>query len=104
MDNAAKYGRAAGRIVVTIGSTASWVVIRFRDFGPGIPESELPFVKKKFYKGSGKERGSGIGLSVCDEIVSRHKGRLELENASDGRSGLIVTVMLPVVNEEELTI
>ena len=104
MDNAAKYGRSAGRIVVTVGATDSWVVIRFRDFGPGIPEKELPFVKKKFYKGSGKERGSGIGLSVCDEIVGRHKGRLELQNAADGRTGLIVTVMLPVMNQKELTI
>lgn len=104
MDNAAKYGRSAGRIVVTIGFTEQWVVIRFRDFGPGIPPDELPFVKKKFYKGSSKERGSGIGLSVCDEIVTRHKGRLELENASDDKSGLIVTVMLPVMKENELTI
>lgn len=104
MDNAAKYGRAAGRIVVTIGATESWVMIRFRDFGSGIPPAELPFVKKKFYKGSGKERGSGIGLSVCDEIIGRHKGKLELENASDGRNGLVVTVTLPVMNEEELTI
>ena len=104
MDNAAKYGRDAGRIVVTVGSAVNWVVIRFRDFGPGIAENEINFVKKKFYKGSGKERGSGIGLSVCDEIVTRHKGKLELENASDGRTGLIVTVMLPAMNEEELTI
>ena len=104
MDNAAKYGRSAGRIVVTIGSAAGWVIVRFRDYGPGIPENEIPFVKKKFYKGSGKERGSGIGLSVCDEIITRHKGKLELENASDGRTGLIVTILLPVMNEEELTI
>ena len=104
MDNAAKYGRKGGRIVVTIGATEGWVVIRFRDFGPGIPEKELPFVKKKFYKGSGKERGSGIGLSVCDEIVARHNGRLELQNATDSRSGLVVTVMLPVISREELTI
>ena len=104
MDNAAKYGRSAGHIGVTIGSTDSWVVIRFRDYGPGIPRNELPFVKKKFYKGSGKERGSGIGLSVCEEIVARHKGRLELENAGDERTGLIVTILLPVMNEEELTI
>ncbi len=104
MDNAAKYGRSAGRIQVTVGAAGGWVVIRFRDFGPGIPPEELPFVKKKFYKGSGKERGSGIGLSVCDEIVTRHKGKLELANAADGRTGLIVTVMLPVMNEDDLTI
>ncbi len=104
MDNAAKYGRAAGRILVTIGAAGGWVIIRFRDFGPGIPPEELPFVKKKFYKGSGKERGSGIGLAVCEEIIGRHKGKLELENAADGRTGLVVTVMLPVMKEEDLTI
>lgn len=104
MDNAAKYGRSAGRITATIGAAGGWVVIRFRDYGPGIPADELPYVKRKFYKGSGKERGSGIGLSVCDEIVTRHNGTLELENSRDGRTGLVVTISLPVIKEEELTI
>lgn len=104
MDNAAKYGRSAGRITATIGAAGGWVVIRFRDYGPGIPADELPHVKRKFYKGSGKERGSGIGLSVCDEIVTRHNGTLELENSRDGRTGLVVTISLPVIKEEELTI
>ena len=57
------------------------MVVRIRDYGPGIPEEELPFVKQKFYKGSSKARGSGIGLAVCDEIVTaprrhvRHRQR-----------------------------
>ena len=104
MDNAAKYGRSAGKFTVSIGAVENWVVIRFRDYGPGIPENELPHVKRKFYKGSGKERGSGIGLSVCDEIIARHNGRLEIENSKDERSGLVVTVLLPVIKEEELLI
>ena len=104
MDNAAKYGRAAGKFTVSIGAAENWVVIRFRDFGPGVPENELPHIKRKFYKGSGKERGSGIGLSVCDEIIARHNGRLEIENSKDERSGLVVTVLLPVIKEEELLI
>ena len=65
-----------------------------RDHGPGIPEQELPHVKEKFYKGSGKERGSGIGLAVCEEIVSRHGGRLSIENAPGG--GVLATVLLPI--------
>ena len=69
------------------------VVVRIRDFGPGIPEDELPLVKKKFYKGSSSVRGTGIGLAVCDEIVEMHGGTLTLENAEGG--GTLVTVRLP---------
>ena len=69
------------------------VVVRIRDFGPGIPEDEIPLVKKKFYKGSSKARGSGIGLAVCDEIVEMHGGSLTLENAPEG--GTLVTVRIP---------
>jgi two-component system OmpR family sensor kinase len=104
MDNAAKYGRAAGHFTVTVGATDEWVVIRFRDYGPGIPENELPFVKRKFYKGSSKQRGSGIGLSVCDEIITRHNGLLRIENNSDGKGGVTVSVYLPVINENDLRI
>ena len=61
---------------------------------PGIPEDEIPLVKKKFYKGSSKARGTGIGLAVCDEIVQLHGGTLTLGNAEGG--GTVVTVSLPV--------
>ena len=68
--------------------------MRIRDYGPGIPEDELPLVKRKFYKGSSKERGTGIGLAVCEEIVQLHNGELTLENAEGG--GTLVTVRLPI--------
>ena len=73
------------------------VVFRIRDYGPGIPEEELPHVKMKFYKGSSKARGSGIGLAVCEEIVTMHGGTLTLENAEGG--GTLVTVRLPMGEE-----
>ena len=63
-----------------------------RDYGPGIPEEELPFVKQKFYKGSSKARGSGIGLAVCDEIIHLHNSTFEIANAPGG--GTIVTIAL----------
>ena len=47
-----------------------------RDYGPGIPEDDLENVKKKFYKGQSKERGSGIGLAVCEEIIALQNERL----------------------------
>ena len=69
-------------------------VIRIRDYGPGIPPEELPHVKYKFYKGSSKARGSGIGLAVCEEIITRHEGTLDIGNAEGG--GCLVTIRLPI--------
>lgn len=93
--NAAKYGREGKRIEVSVHMDASFVYIKIRDYGPGIPEDELEHVKKKFYRGSNaKERGSGIGLAVCDEIIRFHGGSLDLKNAEGG--GLLVTIKLPI--------
>ena len=93
LDNAAKHGGEGKRIEATMHLERDWVVVRIRDFGPGIPEDEIPLVKKKFYKGSSKARGTGIGLAVCDEIVQMHGGELILSNAQGG--GTLVTVRLP---------
>ena len=94
LNNAAKHGGEGKRIIASIDAEQDDVVVRIRDFGPGIPEDELPLVKKKFYKGSSKARGTGIGLSICDEIVQMHNGSLTLENAEGG--GTLVTVRLPI--------
>ena len=94
LDNAAKHGGEGKRIDTSLQKDGNEVVIRIRDYGPGIPDDELPLVKHKFYKGSSKARGSGIGLAVCDEIVQLHGGTLTLTNAPGG--GTEVTVRLPV--------
>ncbi len=100
LDNAAKHGGSGKRILVTLdldrdyqASGRDFVCIRVRDFGPGIPPDELGSVKLKFYRGSSKARGSGIGLAVCDEIVRLHNGFLDIENAPEG--GCLVSVRLP---------
>ena len=94
LDNAAKHGGSGKRIDVSIRVEGDDAIIRIRDYGPGVPEEELPFIKNKFYKGSSKARGSGIGLAVCEEIVTRHEGRLDIGNAEGG--GFVVEIHLPV--------
>ncbi|MEG2000989.1 MAG: HAMP domain-containing sensor histidine kinase, partial [Evtepia sp.] len=95
LDNAAKHGGAGKKIDTAIVKEGNDIVITIRDYGPGIPPEELPHVKYKFYKGSSTARGSGIGLAVCEEIISRHNGSLDLDNAPDG--GCLVTIRLPAV-------
>ena len=94
LDNAAKHGGSGKRIDVSAAREEGSFVIRVRDYGPGVPEAELPFVKQKFYKGSSKARGSGIGLAVCDEIVRLHGGTFDIANAEGG--GAVVTISLPM--------
>lgn len=94
LDNAAKHGGEGKKITASLSREDVWIVVRIRDFGVGIPEAELPHVKMKFYKGSSKARGSGIGLAVCEEIVAMHGGELTLDNADGG--GTLVTIRLPI--------
>ncbi len=94
LNNAAKHGGEGKRIEASMDADDTYVTVQIRDFGPGIPEDELPLVKKKFYKGSSKARGTGIGLAVCDEIIAMLNGTLELKNAEGG--GTLVTIQLPI--------
>ena len=96
LDNAAKHGGSGGRIETAIYPEDGDVVITVRDFGPGIPPEELPNVKYKFYKGSSTARGSGIGLAVCEEIVSLHNGELTIKNAEDDQGGCLAEIRLPM--------
>lgn len=97
LDNAIKHGGDGGKVDVTLSTASDRVRITIRDYGHGIPEGELAHVKEKFYKGSSKNRGTGIGLAVCDEIVARHGGKLTIANAPGG--GCIVTILLPLTSK-----
>lgn len=94
LDNASKHGGDGKQIDIALSDDGEFVYISVRDYGHGIPADELPHVKEKFYKGSSKNRGTGIGLSVCDEIITRHNGALVINNAEGG--GCIVTISLPM--------
>ncbi|GHV32949.1 sensor histidine kinase [Clostridia bacterium] len=96
IDNARKYGKtAAAEQLVDVILTADEreAAVTIRDYGQGIPPEELPLVKRKFYRGTTKVRGMGIGLALCDEIVRMHDGHLEIE--SDYGHGTMVTIRLP---------
>ena len=94
MENAIKYNLPGGDVTVRVETRGEQSILSVADTGIGIPEEELPHVKYKFYKGSSKARGSGIGLAVCEEIVTRHEGTLDIGNAEGG--GCLVTLRLPI--------
>jgi len=93
LDNAVKHGKTSGRLVLRADMDDKNCQISIQDFGEGIPEEELPYVKLKFYKGTSKVTGSGIGLAVSDEIVNLHGGELKIESVYG--EGTTVTIILP---------
>ncbi len=99
LDNAAKYGADGKKIDIALRREEKQILVSVKDYGVGIPEAELPFVKEKFYKGSSRQRGSGIGLAVTDEIVSLHGGTVDI--VSSVGVGTTVTVAIPAADAEE---
>jgi signal transduction histidine kinase len=58
------------------------VSIHFIDYGPGIPDSDMPFIFDKFYRGKNvdKEQGSGLGLYIVKYLAEKMGGTVLLHN------------------------
>lgn len=97
VDNAIKYGAAGGLIEVALGSEANQLRLAVADHGAGIPEAELSRVFEKFHRGSEaarRFRGSGLGLTIAERIVTSHGGRIDIRSRVG--HGTTVTVRLPI--------
>lgn len=94
--NAVRYTPDGGRIDLSAGVRGNLVDIEVTDTGPGIDETQLPRVFDRFFRISADSEGSGLGLSIVKSIVTRYEGTVGLRNRSDGQTGIIATVTLPV--------
>ncbi len=94
--NAIKYNVPNGKIYINIIKEPELIVAEIRDTGIGIPENDLAKVFDRFYRvdksRSRESGGSGLGLSICNEIVKLHNGRIEIQSKMD--EGSTVSVYL----------
>ncbi|BDT69950.1 adaptive-response sensory-kinase SasA [Comamonadaceae bacterium OS-1] len=99
VDNAINYTPSGGIItarvlaepdtpigpISAIGRATASVLLQVEDTGPGIPESERELVFQPFYRALGTEAdGSGLGLSIVQEIARQHSAEVTLEDAHPG--------------------
>jgi signal transduction histidine kinase len=95
-ENAARH--ASGRVDITLVERGDQVVLTVDDDGPGIPESERARVLQRFVRldeaRSRDEGGSGLGLSIVDEVVRAHGGSVSIEQPP--RGGARIQITLPV--------
>ena len=97
LDNAAKWSPAGATVTVRVSEG----VLTVDDEGPGISERDLPHVFERFYRAeeSRSMPGSGLGLSIVQQVVERHAGTVEVERRASG--GTRITVRLPGTPAEQ---
>ncbi len=98
LDNAIKFTSPGGWLKVKTQTTAHQVSISVEDTGCGIPQDALPYIFERFYRvdqARAREMGgSGLGLSICKEIVELYGGSITV--ASQENKGSVFTITFPV--------
>lgn len=94
LDNAFKFTPQGGMVNLNGVKEKDYLILKIEDNGYGISQEDLPYIKDKFYKGKSSQSHSGIGLSICDEIVKLHGGTIEI--LSKLGEGTIVIIKLPL--------
>lgn len=93
IDNALKFTDNGGVIVTNLTTDPNEILIEIIDTGIGISDDEIELVTTKFYKGSSSHSHTGLGLSICEEIIQGHGGRMEI--LSKLGEGTTVRLYLP---------
>lgn len=99
LDNAVKFTPSGGKVLLDVSIGDNNLVLIIKDTGIGILQEDLPHVKEKFYKGKHSKSHSGIGLSICQEIVTLCDGSLDID--SEVNIGTTVKVKLPIKEDEK---
>jgi signal transduction histidine kinase len=103
LDNAAKYSEHSPECTILLRKENDKVIIQMRDKGIGISEEDLSHLFQRFFRGAKagmkKYSGYGLGLSLVDTIVRKHKGSIQVESTLG--LGTTFTITLPL-NLKEL--
>ena len=97
LDNAIKYSPMDSRVTVELVYQTTSVTLSFHDQGLGFPQSGAAGLTKRFARGANVTGivGSGLGLTIVDEVVRAHGGDLKIANNPDG-VGACVSISFPL--------
>ncbi|MEM1344708.1 MAG: ATP-binding protein [Pseudomonadota bacterium] len=101
IENALRYGRQGGRVEIVclsdVKERPNAIGVAVRDDGPGIAREDLPRLTERFYRvsvsRSRAQGGTGLGLAIVKHVVSRHRGKLEIDSVLG--QGSCFTIWLP---------
>jgi signal transduction histidine kinase len=99
LNNAIKFSPENSTVTFSAWYEDKNIVFVVEDQGPGIPDEELDYIFKDFFRASnvGGTQGSGLGLSIAKKIIDAHNGSITVENLSEKgeNQGTRFTVQIP---------
>lgn len=102
LHNALKYSPDGTSIDVRARRTGDMIEIAVRDHGPGIDETELPFVFERFHRSqhwrTSNTPGMGLGLYLAQHVIEAHGGSIWIERPEDGGTRVLFTI--PAIEDE----
>ena len=81
LDNAMKYTKEGGEILVSCSQTSHSVLIKVQDNGIGMEEENIPKIFDRFFqvdKSRTEEAGAGLGLAIANWIIDKHHGKVKV--------------------------
>src|SRR5579885_424271 len=98
LTNALKYSDENSPVRMLLSRQEKQALVQVQDEGVGIPSDELAFIFDRFFRArtarNGPQRGLGLGLAICKEIIERHHGHIWA--TSEEGKGSTFTIELPV--------
>jgi heavy metal sensor kinase len=99
LDNAIKYNVDGGTVSISLGKSDSLAIFRIANTGPEIPPEHENRIFERFYRAdpsrSSETVGSGLGLSICRELVLAHGGDIWLDRVQPGWTAFALTLPGP---------
>jgi len=97
LDNAIKYSHPDSAVQITVSARDGQSLVQVLDSGVGLPDDDLDRLTERFARGANVEGvvGSGLGLTIVDEVMQAHGGTLTLKNNPDG-AGACVSLQFPL--------
>ena len=102
VDNAAKYSGVNSAIHISAQPAGEMLILASQDHGQGIPETDLPHIFDKFYRGQqskGQISGAGLGLGIAKAVVEAHGGKISAHSRAG--EGTEFRIALPARKEQK---
>ncbi len=98
LENCMRYTDSPGQIDIQLEHNRSAMIFHFQDSAPGVPSPSLKKLFDRLYRVAGSrshaQKGGGLGMAICKNIVEAHQGRIAASHSKLG--GLWVRIELPI--------